>query len=32
MIIRAAHPDDGPAMAAILNRIIAIGGTTAQKS
>ena len=32
MIIRAAHPDDGPAMAAILNRIIAIGGTTAHQA
>lgn len=29
MIIRNAHPDDAAAMAAILNQIIAIGGTTA---
>jgi L-amino acid N-acyltransferase YncA len=32
MIIRQAHSDDAPAMAAILNRIIAIGGTTAHQS
>ena len=32
MIIRNAHPDDAAAMAAILNQIIAIGGTTAHQS
>lgn len=32
MIIRNAHPDDAAAMAAILNQIIAIGGTTAHQA
>ena len=32
MIIRAATPTDAPAMANLLNRIIAIGGTTAHQS
>ena len=32
MIIRQAHSDDAPAMAEILNRIIAIGGTTAHQA
>lgn len=31
MIVRAATPDDATAMAAILNAIIAIGGTTAHQ-
>lgn len=31
MIARAARPDDAAAMAAILNEIIAIGGTTAHQ-
>ncbi len=32
MIIRHATPEDAPAMAAILNQIIAIGGTTAHQA
>ncbi|PJF09725.1 GNAT family N-acetyltransferase [Pseudorhodobacter sp. MZDSW-24AT] len=32
MIIRDATPDDAAAMAALLNRIIAIGGTTAHET
>lgn len=32
MIIRPATPDDAPAMTAILNEIIAIGGTTAHET
>lgn len=32
MIIRSAKPDDATDMAAILNQIIAIGGTTAHQS
>ena len=32
MIIRAATPNDAPAMADLLNRIIAIGGTTAHQT
>lgn len=31
MIVRNALPEDAPAMAALLNRIIAIGGTTAHQ-
>lgn len=31
MLIRAAAPSDAPAMAALLNRIITIGGTTAHQ-
>lgn len=32
MIIRPARPEDAPAMTALLNRIIAIGGTTAHET
>lgn len=32
MIIRPATPADAPAMADLLNRIIAIGGTTAHQN
>lgn len=32
MILRPARPEDAPAMAALLNRIIAIGGTTAHET
>ncbi|MBL8562787.1 MAG: GNAT family N-acetyltransferase [Gemmobacter sp.] len=32
MILRPARPEDAPAMAALLNRIIAIGGTTAHEA
>lgn len=32
MIIRPAHPDDAPQMAALLNDIIAEGGTTAHQT
>lgn len=32
MILRPARPEDAPAMAALLNEIIAIGGTTAHQN
>lgn len=32
MIVRPARPEDAPAMVALLNRIIAIGGTTAHET